>query len=116
MITKDNLRQVLDAIGFQQNSLGIYEKTYSIFKDYNVGTILWGIDGDWDVRYIPPQMPFYPTDHCGTLRVQATDVNARYLAFALHAEGERRRFTRTNRPSLDRKRLTTHRIPPDQIS
>ena len=86
----------------------------SFFKDYNVGTILWGIDGDWDVRYIPPQMPFYPTDHCGTLRVQATDVNARYLAFALHAEGERRRFTRTNRPSLDRVRALRLELPPKQ--
>ena len=44
MITKDNLEQVLDAIGFQQNALGIYEKSYSIFDcriavDIQHGTI-----------------------------------------------------------------------------
>ena len=82
------------------------------FEDYDVGSILWGIDGDWDVRYLPPQTPFYPTDHCGTLRVQTTEVNARYLAFALRAEGKRQRFTRTNRPSLDRVRALRLELPP----
>ncbi len=33
-----------------------------------------GIDGDWMVNYLPPNKPFYPTDHCGILQVLTDDV------------------------------------------
>ncbi|MFC5281870.1 N-6 DNA methylase [Arcanobacterium canis] len=84
----------------------------AIFESYEVGTVIWGIDGDWDVNYIPPQQPFYPTDHCGTLRVLNDGVNAQYLAFALKAEGSRQRFTRANRASTERVRSLRLYFPP----
>lgn len=84
----------------------------AIFESYEVGTVIWGIDGDWDVNYILPQQPFYPTDHCGTLRVLNDGVNAQYLAFALKAEGSRQRFTRANRASTERVRSLRLYFPP----
>ena len=31
-----------------------------ILKDYNVPSVLWGIDGDWMVNFIEAKIPFYP--------------------------------------------------------
>lgn len=83
----------------------------AIFDDYSVGTVIWGIDGDWDVNYISPETPFYPTDHCGTLRVLSDSINAHYVAFALKAEGERQRFSRSNRASTERVRALRLTLP-----
>ncbi len=83
----------------------------AIFDNYSVGTVIWGIDGDWDVSYIPKETPFYPTDHCKTLRVLSDRINAHYVAFALKAEGKRQRFTRSNRASVDRVRALRLTLP-----
>ncbi len=87
----------------------------AVFDDYSVGTVIWGIDGDWDVSYIPPQTPFYPTDHCGTLRVLSDGINAHYVAFALKAEGIRQRFTRSNRASADRVKALRLTLPDKKV-
>lgn len=39
-----------------------------LITDFSVPSVLWGIDGDWMTSYLPSDMPFYPTDHCGVLR------------------------------------------------
>ena len=39
-------------------------------KDYSRPSVIWGIDGDWMVNIIPAGVPFYPTDHCGVLRIK----------------------------------------------
>ena len=83
----------------------------AIFDNYSVGTVIWGIDGDWDVSYIPKETPFYPTDHCKTLRVLSDRINAHYVAFALKAEGKRQRFTRSNRASVGRVRALRLTLP-----
>ena len=90
---------------------GHIESTF--FEDYSVGTVIWGIDGDWDVNYIPPETPFYPTDHCGTLRVLTDKINEHYIAFALKEEGKHQRFTRSNRASTDRIK-SLHLTLPDK--
>jgi type I restriction enzyme M protein len=54
------------------------------------------------VNYIPKDYPFYPTDHCGVLRVKDNSVNEKYLAFILEKEGKAFEFSRTKRASIDR--------------
>lgn len=81
-------------------SFGKINKEY--FDSYATPSILWGIDGDWLVRCIEANKKFYPTDHCGYIRVLSDEINPKYLAFALQNEGEKARFSRTNRASTDR--------------
>lgn len=81
-----------------------------LISDFSRPSILWGIDGDWMVNYYPKDKPFYPTDHCGVIRVKATDIHPRYLAFALYKEGENLRFSRSNRASTDRVKNITIRV------
>ena len=54
-----------------------------LIEDFSKPSVLWGIDGDWMVSYVPEGYPFYPTDHCGVLRVKNNLVNEKYLAFVL---------------------------------
>lgn len=73
-----------------------------LIEDFSKPSVLWGIDGDWMVNYVPKDCPFYPTDHCGVLRVKGKSINERYLAFALEKAGEEFGFSRTNRASIER--------------
>lgn len=70
--------------------------------DFSKPSILWGIDGDWMVNVIPANKPFYPTDHCGVLRIKTDDIIPKYMALALQVEGEFERFSRSNRASKQR--------------
>lgn len=67
-----------------------------------IGSLLLGIDGDWMVNIIPANKPFYPTDHCGVLRIKTDDILPKYMALALQIEGEFERFSRSNRASTQR--------------
>lgn len=74
-----------------------------LITEFHVPSVLWGIDGDWQVNYIPENEPFYPTDHCGVLRVKNEEkIHPRYLAWALNKAGTSRGFTRSLRASIDR--------------
>jgi restriction endonuclease S subunit len=80
-------------------SFGYIEK--DLLKDFSMYSVIWGIDGDWMVNCIEPNIPFYPTDHCGVLRVNSDEINSVFLAELLHKEGKRVRFSRSNRVSME---------------
>ena len=96
-------------------SANVFEEFGRIDKqnitDFSVPSILWGIDGDWMVNIIPANKPFYPTDHCGVLRIKTDDIVPKYMALALQVEGEFERFSRTNRASTQRISNLTIQIP-----
>ena len=73
-----------------------------LLTDFSKDSVLWGIDGDWMVNTISANMPFYPTDHCGVLRIKTDDILPKYMAYLLQKEGERAGFSRTYRASIDR--------------
>lgn len=75
---------------------------HSILNDFSKPSVLWGIDGDWMVNYIPQSIKFNPTDHCGVLRVESTDFNPRYVAHALKEIGSELGFSRAFRASIER--------------
>ena len=87
-------------------SANVFEEFGRIDKqnitDFSVPSILWGIDGDWMVNIMPANKPFYPTDHCGVLRIKTDDIVPKYMALALQVEGEFERFSRRNRASTQR--------------
>jgi type I restriction enzyme M protein len=87
----------------------------NLITDFTSATVLWGIDGDWMVNYMPPDQPFYPTDHCGVIRTKSNLVHPRYLAFALENVGKEQDFSRTHRASIDRISALTILIPSLEI-
>lgn len=85
-----------------------------ILNDYSRPSILWGIDGDWMVNIIEANEKFYPTDHCGYIRILSDDIMPEYLAMALKVEGELEKFSRANRASTDRIRKISILVPLDK--
>ena len=81
--------------------------------DFSMPSIIWGIDGDWMVNLLPAGMPFYPTDHCGVLRIKTDEIIPKYMALALEYEGKLQKFSRNNRASSQRIRNVTLQIPKD---
>ena len=82
------------------------------FEDFSVDSVLWGIDGDWMVNYIEKGKPFYPTDHCGVLRVKTDEIEPKVLAMALEIVGETAGFKRSYRASIDRVKSLIITLPP----
>ncbi len=88
---------------FSANVFEVFGYTnYLLISNFDVPSVLWGIDGDWMVTCVPKNKPFYPTDHCGILRIKNQKFNERYLAYALNKEGNKSEFSRNKRASIDR--------------
>jgi len=117
-------RIVQKDIEFQNSGVPIYSaNVFNIFgytkkefiKDFEIASVLWGIDGDWLVNYMPENRPFHPTDHCGVIRVMTDKINPHYLTWALREEGKRVGFTRTHRASTQRIKALTIESPSIEI-
>lgn len=86
-----------------------------IITDYSMPYILWGIDGDWNVCYREQGNKFYPTDHCGYIKILDNNINSIYFSKALEIEGNKQRFSRSNRASIDRVSSLIIRLPNIEI-
>lgn len=86
-----------------------------LFNDFSEDSVLWGIDGDWMVNFISKEKPFYPTDHCGILRVKDINIIPYYMAVALEAAGVEYGFSRTYRASTERIANVAVPLPPKSI-
>ena len=83
-----------------------------LLNDYSVESVLWGIDGDWMVCVWPRNTPFYPTDHCGVLRLKTNKVLPAVMARLLEDAGKRLGFKRSLRASIDRVESINVDVPP----
>ena len=88
---------------------------YLLFKDFETPSILWGIDGDWMVSYVEKEIPFYPTDHCGVLRVLDEEIVPYYVALSLEVIGKKHGFSRAYRASTERIASVQLPIPSQEI-
>lgn len=104
MIGKRVLNRELTEEGIPVYSANVFEPfgmiDQDIIKDFSKPSVLWGIDGDWMVNSIPANIPFYPTDHAGILRINTNKIHYRYLAYKLEQEGIREGFSRSHRASI----------------
>ena len=112
--------EVVENGGYSVYSANVFEpfgKTKrSILSDFSIPSVVWGIDGDWQVNYIEKDILFNPTDHCGVIRVMDDSVVLpRYLVFPLLKAGEMERFSRSNRASTERIRALSLMLPPIYI-
>ena len=86
-----------------------------LITDFSVPSVLWGIDGDWMTNYMPVNMEFYPTDHCGVLRCKTSEINPRYMVHILEKEGKKLGFSRSYRASIDRVQGISFTVPARKI-
>lgn len=81
-------------------------------NDFSKESILWGIDGDWMVSYIPQNIEYYPTDHCGVLKILDENIEPYYIAMILDIVGASYGFSRTYRASTERIASVQIPVPP----
>lgn len=86
-----------------------------LFEDFDKPSVLWGIDGDWMVRYVEKGNPFFPTDHCGVLRVLDSNIEPYYVSLVLESVGFHYGFSRSYRASTERIAAVQIPLPPSQI-
>ncbi|MCW6702243.1 restriction endonuclease subunit S [Anaerococcus sp. NML200537] len=87
----------------------------NLLKDFDSPSIIWGIDGDWMVNILPKGYEFYPTDHCGVMKVDEDIINPRYMTYVLKKEGDSIGFSRSHRASIDRIKSLTIDLPNIEI-
>lgn len=104
-------RRILNRELIQDGTIPVYSANvfspfgyvnHSTISDFSSPSVLWGIDGDWMVNYVPSDSAFCPTDHCGVLKVVSDDFNTHFVKFVLQKEGKKMGFSRSYRASLDR--------------
>ena len=83
-----------------------------LIEDFSKPSVLWGIDGDWMVNIVDTGIPFYPTDHCGVLRIKTDDILPKYMAYLLEKEGKKAGFSRSYRASIDRIKSLSVQVAP----
>ena len=82
-----------------------------LMDSFDVPSLTWGIDGNFDWSMIPSGMAFHPTDHCGVLRVLHEDIDPEYLYWTLRATRDRHGFDRTYRANLENVARVSVEIP-----
>ena len=93
-----------------QNVFGYVEHS-TLLTSFEVPSLTWGIDGNFDWYFIKPGIPFHPTDHCGVLRIKTPMIDPEYLYYTLRATKNRSGFDRTYRANLENMQQVSVAIP-----
>ena len=64
------------------------------------------------VNVIPAGQKFYPTDHCGVLRIKNGQLEEKYVAWVFNKEGKSAGFRREYRAAIDRIIGLSIKLPP----
>ena len=78
---------------------------------FEVPSVLWGIDGNFDLNIIPEGVPFGTTDHCGTLRILNPDILPEYVLYTLHQHHREENYNRSFRAALANMRRIKISVP-----
>lgn len=84
-------------------------------KSFDKDSILWGIDDDWMTAFLKKEIEFYPTDHCGVIRVLDSEVDPYYLSMILDIIGRQYGFSRSYRASTERVAAVRIPLPPKEV-
>lgn len=79
--------------------------------DFNKYRVLWGIDGNFDIKVISPNIRFATTDHCGAIEILNDEIDPNYLMHALEAKKHEYGLDRTLRASLENVKKITFKVP-----
>ncbi|WP_089725396.1 N-6 DNA methylase [Candidatus Thiosymbion oneisti] len=99
ILKKDQLEEGIPAYSANVNEpFGFIED--SNLNDFSRPSLIWGIDGVFDWGYIPENVEFATTDHCGRLTTEEIDLHPKYIYYALKSTKDQYGFDRTYRASL----------------
>jgi len=82
----------------------------SSITDFSFPSVLWGIDGNFEIAVKDVGVGFDITDHCGRIEILDPGLDAHYCGAAI-ALARVHGFDRTLRPSLTRMKGLTFEVP-----
>ena len=100
VLKRDCVEEGVPCISANVNDVFGYIPESTLIHDFDVPSLTWSIDGNFDWYLIEPGIEFHPTDHCGVLRVLHEEIDAEYLFHTLKATKEQPGFDRTYRANL----------------
>lgn len=83
----------------------------SIIQDFDSDYVLWGIDGDFKFRIKKKGEKFYPTDHCGFIKIKDEGISPEYLLYYLDKVKDIYGFDRGLRSSISNMKRVEIKIP-----
>lgn len=87
----------------------------SNLDDFSSPSLIWGIDGIFDWRYVLANREFATTDHCGRLTIKAPSLHPKYVYYALKSTKDQYGFDRTYRASLKNiRQIVSVDVPVDK--
>lgn len=89
-----------------------YVSTSNI-ESFDFPAILWGIDGNFELNYLKPNLKFATTDHCGTIHILNKKIVPQYILYTLYLLKEELSFDRNFRASLFNMKTISINIPID---
>lgn len=112
VLKKDVLKSGVPVYSANVNTpFGHVEKSTLDYLDE--ASLIWGIDGNFDWAYIPSNVIFEITDHCGRLQVKTPDILLEYLFYKLREDASTYGFNRSFRASLANIKDVSIKIPID---
>ncbi len=85
----------------------------SNIDDFSFPAILWGIDGNFELNYLKPNIQFATTDHCGTIHILNEKIVPQYILYSLYILKEDLSFDRNFRASLFNMKTISINVPID---
>ena len=84
----------------------------SNLSDFSRPSLLWSIDSDFNMTVREPGETFATTDHCGRIEILRDDLDPVYCHTAImYGYGRQFGFDRVTRPSLQRMKRVTFKVP-----
>lgn len=99
VLKKDILKKGIPVYSANVNHPFGYVESSNL-KSFEIPSLIWGIDGNFDWNLIEKGTVFATTDHCGRLQIISNDILPDYLLFALKITKSQLGFDRTYRASL----------------
>ncbi|EDT3965988.1 TPA: hypothetical protein G8V85_001281 [Salmonella enterica] len=99
LLKKDQLTQGIEVYSANVNKPFGYVKETKL-DNFEMPSLIWGIDGVFDWAYIPENKVFEITDHCGRLQIINNKISPKYVYYFLKSTKDQYGFDRTFRASL----------------
>jgi len=113
-VVKTDLNQIINGTipvysANVKDPIGFYNRSH--ITNFNNDFVLWGIDGNFEFNAIPRNTPFFPTDHCGVIRILNDSILPEYLMIQLENVKHKYGFDRELRASLKNMRGVSIKLP-----
>ena len=110
ILKKDIVKEGIPVYSANPNSIFGYVNKSNL-SNFDEDSIIWGIDGIFDFGYIPNNVCFATTDHCGRIQIKNNNILPEFVYYQLREARNTYGFNRVYRASLNNILTVSVNIP-----